>query len=64
MSAFQVALAWVLQQPEVFAIPKAADVAHVRENRAALDLALSAEELADIDQQFKPPKARRSLEML
>ena len=64
VSAFQIALAWVLQQPQVFAIPKAADVAHVRENRAALDLRLSADELADIDQQFKPPKSKRSLEML
>ncbi|KIG04032.1 aldo/keto reductase [Caballeronia concitans] len=64
VSAFQVALAWVLQQPGVFAIPKAADVAHVRENRAALDIRLSAEELADIDQQFKPPTRKRGLEML
>lgn len=64
VSAFQVALAWVLQQPQVFAIPKASDVAHVRENRAALDLHLSADELADIDRQFKPPKSKRPLEML
>jgi diketogulonate reductase-like aldo/keto reductase len=64
VSAFQVALAWVLQQPDVIAIPKAADVAHVRENRAALDIHLSTDELADIDQQFKPPKVKRGLEML
>ncbi|MEZ2349716.1 aldo/keto reductase [Caballeronia sp. RCC_10] len=64
VSAFQVALAWVLQQPGVIAIPKAADVAHVRENRAALDIHLSTDELADIDQQFKPPKVKRGLEML
>ncbi|MDR5833072.1 aldo/keto reductase [Caballeronia sp. LZ034LL] len=64
VSAFQVALAWVLKQPAVFAIPKAADVAHVRENRAALDLKLSADELADIDQQFRPPQSKRPLEML
>ncbi|WP_248321409.1 aldo/keto reductase [Caballeronia sp. Sq4a] len=64
VSAFQVALAWVLQQPEVFAIPKAADVAHVRENRAAADLRLSAEELAQIDAEFRPPTRKRGLEML
>jgi diketogulonate reductase-like aldo/keto reductase len=64
VSAFQVALAWVLQQPGVIAIPKAADVAHVRENRAALDIHLSTDELADIDQQFKPPKVKQGLEML
>ncbi len=64
MSVVQIALAWVLQQPEVFAIPKASSVAHVKANRAAADIALSADELAKIDGQFKPPKAKRSLEML
>ena len=34
----QVALAWVLRQPGVMAIPKAGHVEHVRENRRALDL--------------------------
>ncbi|WP_250533217.1 aldo/keto reductase [Caballeronia sp. AZ10_KS36] len=64
VSAFQVALAWVLQQPDVFAIPKAADVAHVRENRAAVELRLSAEELAQINGEFRPPTRKRGLEML
>jgi diketogulonate reductase-like aldo/keto reductase len=64
MSVVQIALAWVLQQPEVFAIPKASSVAHVKENRAAADIELSADELAEIDSQFKPPRAKRSLEML
>lgn len=64
VSAFQVALAWVLQQPDVFAIPKAADLAHVRENRAAAELRLSAEELAEIDGEFAPPTRKRGLEML
>jgi diketogulonate reductase-like aldo/keto reductase len=64
MSVVQIALAWVLQQPEVFAIPKASSVAHVKANRAAADIELSADELAKIDGQFKPPKAKRSLEML
>ena len=64
MSVVQIALAWVLQQPEVFAIPKASSVAHVKANRAAADIELSADELAKIDSQFKPPKAKRSLEML
>ncbi|MDR5853776.1 aldo/keto reductase [Caballeronia sp. LZ062] len=64
VSAFQVALAWVLQQPEVFAIPKAADVGHVRENRAAVELRLSEQELAEIDREFAPPRGKRGLEML
>ena len=45
----QVALAWVLRQPEVIAIPKASRLEHVRENRAALDLVLTAEDLAELD---------------
>jgi diketogulonate reductase-like aldo/keto reductase len=64
VSSFQVALAWVLMQPDVFAIPKAADVAHVRENRAALDIVLSDAEVLDIDREFSSPSGKRRLEML
>ncbi|QIE22703.1 aldo/keto reductase [Caballeronia sp. SBC2] len=64
LSAMQVALAWVLQQPQVIAIPKAGTVAHVIENAAAREVNLSTEELSLIDSQFKPPKAKRPLEML
>jgi diketogulonate reductase-like aldo/keto reductase len=64
VSMFQIALAWLLQQPQVCPIPKASSVAHLKENRAAADIELSADELAKIDAQFKPPKAKRSLEML
>lgn len=60
----QVALAWVLRQEGVVAIPKAASVAHVRENRAALDLKLGQEDLADLDKAFPPPKRRTPLEMI
>ena len=61
---YQVALAWVMRAPGVFAIPKAADVAHVRENRVAGDLQLSPEDLAAIDAEFPPPTRRTRLEML
>jgi len=64
LSAMQVALAWVLQQPQVMAIPKAGTVAHVIENAAAREVNLSTEELSLIDTQFKPPKSKRPLEML
>ncbi|HUK07281.1 MAG TPA: aldo/keto reductase [Stellaceae bacterium] len=60
----QVALAWVLHQDGVVAIPKAARAEHVRENRAALDLALTADELSEFDRAFPRPKAARPLEML
>ena len=46
------------------AIPKAASLAHVRENRAAADLALSSEDLATIDAAFAPPSRKQRLDML
>ena len=63
-SAAQVALAWILRQEGVVAIPKAASADHVRENRAALDLALTAQDLADLDRAFPAPKGPAPLEML
>lgn len=60
----QVALAWVLRQDGVVTIPKAATLAHVRENRAALELELDARALADLDVEFVPPRKARPLEML
>ncbi|MES2025306.1 MAG: aldo/keto reductase [Pseudomonadota bacterium] len=60
----QVALAWVLRQESVIAIPKASTLKHVRENRAALDLQLTAEDLAELDDVFPPPDGPESLEMI
>jgi diketogulonate reductase-like aldo/keto reductase len=64
VSSAQIALAWVLAQPDVIAIPKAASEAHVRENRAAHDIILSPEDRAALDAAFPPPKGARPLEML
>lgn len=60
----QVALAWVLRQDGVVAIPKAASVAHVRENHKALELELDRRALGDLDAAFPPPKKKQPLEML
>ena len=60
----QIALAWMLRQDGMIAIPKAASEKHVRENRAAVDVGLSADDLAELDKAFPPPKRKRSLEML
>ena len=64
VSIYQAALAWVLRHPHVIAIPKAADARHVRENRAAADLKLTTQDLAEIDAAFPPPRRKMSLEML
>jgi len=60
----QIALAWLLLQPDTIVIPKATNPAHVRENRAALDLRLTEADLADLDRAFPPPTRKRPLEML
>jgi len=64
VSAYRVALAWALRQPGVVAIPKAARIEHVRDNRAALDLALGEDDYAALDAYFRPPRSKRPLEML
>ncbi len=60
----QVALAWLLQQDGVIAIPKATNLAHLRENIAALDVKLDSAALAALDRAFAPPKKREPLAML
>ena len=59
----QIALAWVLHQDGVIAIPKAVDPVHLRANRAAADIRLSAEDLAALDLAFPPPRRARALDM-
>ncbi|MDQ3569092.1 MAG: aldo/keto reductase [Actinomycetota bacterium] len=60
----QVALAWVLRHEGVTTIPKAGTPEHVRENRAALSLHLSEEDLAELDRAFPPPGEPQPLEIL
>lgn len=60
----QVALAFVLARPGVIAIPKAADPAHVRLNAAARDIALTPQDMAELDAAFPPPQRKRPLEMI
>jgi diketogulonate reductase-like aldo/keto reductase len=60
----QIALAWVLRHPDVIAIPKAGTAERVRENRGALDLELTHEDLDDLDAAFKPPARKIPLEMI
>lgn len=60
----QVALAWLIRKDGVIAIPKAARPEHVRENHGALTLALSPEDLAELDAAFPPPATAEPLAML
>jgi diketogulonate reductase-like aldo/keto reductase len=60
----QIALAFVLGRPGVIAIPKATKLEHVRDNAAAAEIVLSAEDLATLDAAFPPPKRKSQLEMI
>lgn len=60
----QVALAWVLRQDGLNAIPKAGTPAYVQENRTSLDLRLTEQDLATLDRAFPPPTGPRPLEMI
>jgi diketogulonate reductase-like aldo/keto reductase len=60
----QVALAWLLRQQGMIVIPKAARLEHVRDNRGALDVVLTQEDLVALDRAFPPPRVKSSLGML
>ena len=60
----QVALAWVLRQPAVIAIPKATNPDHVQENRESVELSLTQQDLEDLDREFPPPSRKVPLEVL
>ena len=48
----QIMLAWVLRHEHVIAIPKSSRPERVRENVAAADIVLSAEDLMDLDKRL------------
>ena len=60
----QLALAWLLTQPDVIVIPKTTHIARLQENLGALDLKLDAPTLAALDAAFAPPRKRTPLAML
>jgi diketogulonate reductase-like aldo/keto reductase len=59
----QIALNWLLGQDNLISIPKATNLDHVRENSAALDITLTAEDLKEIDRVFPPPNRQQTLAM-
>jgi diketogulonate reductase-like aldo/keto reductase len=60
----QIALAWVLRQSGVIAIPKASQEKHVRDNARSIEIKLTKEDFADLDREFPAPKSKKSLPML
>ena len=58
----QIALAWLLRQPDIVAIPKASRPEHIQQNRASLDIKLTDEDIKDLDTAFPPPDRNIPLE--
>ena len=63
LTAAQLALAWVLAQRGVVAIPKAVKAQHLRDNFAAAQVSLPVDTLQRIDTLFPPPKRKTALAM-
>jgi diketogulonate reductase-like aldo/keto reductase len=60
----QIAIAWVLRQPGVIAIPKASNGKHVRDNAQSIEIKLTSEEFDDLDRQFPAPRSKKPLPIL
>jgi diketogulonate reductase-like aldo/keto reductase len=63
-SSAQIALAWVLRQSRVIAIPKSSNEKHVRDNARSIDIKLTEEDFAALDREFPPPKSKKPLPIL
>lgn len=60
-SPAQLALAWVLRQPNTVAIPKTVNPIRLQDNLSAATIALTPEMLQALDQIFPPPKRKKPL---
>jgi diketogulonate reductase-like aldo/keto reductase len=60
----QIALAWVLRHDKIIAIPRAGTVEHVRENRHALEVRLTKDDLEKLDFAFPPPTGPQPLQVI
>jgi diketogulonate reductase-like aldo/keto reductase len=64
LTAAQLALAWLLAQPQTLVIPQSSQPAHVRANRAAAATALPAATRAQLDAAFPPPSGPSPLAVI
>jgi len=60
----QVALAFLIRNPGVIVIPKTGMPERVRENRTAVDVHLTPDDLEILDRTFPPPRTKMPLEMI
>jgi diketogulonate reductase-like aldo/keto reductase len=64
VSAAQLALAWILRDARICAIPKASSAEHVRANRDALEIKLDAAASSALDAAFPPPRRKQPLALI
>ena len=64
VSPSAIAIAWTMRHSHVVSIPKASDIAHVKQNAAAAGIVLDAADLKSLDEAFPPPKRKAPLGML
>ena len=64
MTGAQIALAWVIRQPGVIAIPKASSLEHVQQNVGAGAVVLDAEDYLSLDSAFPVPHSKQPLDIL
>ncbi len=58
-----IALAWTIREDGVIAIPKSSSLERLRANARAAELRLTAEDLAELDRDFPPPRKPQPLAM-
>ena len=64
MTPSQVAIAWLLAQDGVVAIPKTGNRKRLEENAQALEHSLTTAQMQELDAVFPPPKGPAPLEMI
>jgi diketogulonate reductase-like aldo/keto reductase len=60
----QIALAFLIRNPDVIVIPKTSMQERARENRASIEVQLTDDDLAVLDRAFPPPAGKVPLEMI
>jgi len=64
MTPAQAALRWLLARDDTIVIPKTVQPERLKENIAALEQTLTADQMAELDRLFPPPDRARPLEIL
>ena len=63
-SPAEIALAWVIRQDGVIAIPQAGTPEHVREDYDALGVQLTKDDLRELNEVFPPPTSKQELDVI